>query len=149
MQRKAKRDLGIGIDLLAIDLTALAVFSGAFGLAIGFGLQKTFGNLIAGIILLMDKSIKPGDVIAIDGRRIRARAGEAPKVLLYHKPEGEIVSHDDPAGRASVFDALPRLRSGNVLPDAERQVVKCLGSPLLGGRGCRLWWQRLAGGARV
>ncbi|QZD93398.1 mechanosensitive ion channel [Qipengyuania xiapuensis] len=55
----------MGIDLLGIDLTALAVFSGAFGLAIGFGLQKTFGNLIAGIILLMDKSIKPGDVIAV------------------------------------------------------------------------------------
>ena len=54
----------LGIDLLGIDLTALAVFSGAFGLAIGFGLQKTFGNLIAGIILLMDRSIKPGDVIA-------------------------------------------------------------------------------------
>ena len=51
--------------MLGIDLTALAVFSGAFGLAIGFGLQKTFGNLIAGIILLMDKSIKPGDVIAV------------------------------------------------------------------------------------
>lgn len=55
----------IGIDLLGIDLTALAVFSGAFGLAIGFGLQKTFGNLIAGMILLMDRSIKPGDVIAV------------------------------------------------------------------------------------
>ncbi|MEE9434946.1 MAG: mechanosensitive ion channel domain-containing protein [Sphingorhabdus sp.] len=55
----------IGIDLLGIDLTAFAVFSGAFGLAIGFGLQKTFGNLIAGIILLMDRSIKPGDVIAL------------------------------------------------------------------------------------
>jgi small-conductance mechanosensitive channel len=55
----------VGIDLLGIDLTALAVFSGAFGLAIGFGLQKTFGNLIAGIILLMDKSIKPGDVISV------------------------------------------------------------------------------------
>ncbi|WP_407637608.1 mechanosensitive ion channel family protein [Croceibacterium mercuriale] len=55
----------IGVDLLGIDLTALAVFSGAFGLAIGFGLQKTFGNLIAGIILLMDRSIKPGDVIAV------------------------------------------------------------------------------------
>jgi small-conductance mechanosensitive channel len=54
----------MGIDILGIDLTALAVFSGAFGLAIGFGLQKTFGNLIAGIILLMDRSIKPGDVIA-------------------------------------------------------------------------------------
>ncbi|MHA7819146.1 MAG: mechanosensitive ion channel family protein [Erythrobacter sp.] len=55
----------IGIDLLGIDLTALAVFGGAFGLAIGFGLQKTFGNLIAGIILVLDKSIKPGDVIAV------------------------------------------------------------------------------------
>ncbi len=56
----------VGIDLLGIDLTALAVFSGAFGLAIGFGLQKTFGNLISGIILLMDRSIKPGDVIAVN-----------------------------------------------------------------------------------
>ncbi|MEO5587873.1 MAG: mechanosensitive ion channel domain-containing protein [Novosphingobium sp.] len=56
----------VGVDILGIDLTALAVFSGAFGLAVGFGLQKTFGNLIAGIILLMDRSIKPGDVIAVN-----------------------------------------------------------------------------------
>jgi len=56
----------LGIDILGIDLTALAVFSGALGLAVGFGLQKTFGNLIAGIILLMDRSIKPGDVIAVN-----------------------------------------------------------------------------------
>lgn len=55
----------IGIDFLGISLTALTVFSGAFGLAIGFGLQKTFGNLISGIIMLMDRSIKPGDVIAV------------------------------------------------------------------------------------
>lgn len=55
----------VAIDFLGISLTALTVFSGAFGLAIGFGLQKTFGNLISGIILLMDRSIKPGDVIAV------------------------------------------------------------------------------------
>jgi small-conductance mechanosensitive channel len=55
----------IGIEIIGIDLTAFAVFSGAFGLAVGFGLQKTFGNLIAGIILLMDRSIKPGDVIVV------------------------------------------------------------------------------------
>lgn len=55
----------LGLDILGIDLTALAIFSGAFGLAIGFGMQKTIGNLIAGIILLMDRSIKPGDVIAV------------------------------------------------------------------------------------
>ena len=55
----------VGIDLIGIDVTAFAVFSGALGLAVGFGLQKTFGNLIAGIILLMDRSIKPGDVIVV------------------------------------------------------------------------------------
>ncbi|MBS3929333.1 MAG: mechanosensitive ion channel [Sphingomonadales bacterium] len=55
----------VGIDFLGIKLTALTVFSGAMGLAVGFGLQKTFGNLISGIILLMDRSIKPGDVIAV------------------------------------------------------------------------------------
>jgi small-conductance mechanosensitive channel len=55
----------IGIDMLDVDLTAFAVFSGALGLAVGFGLQKTVGNLIAGIILLMDRSIKPGDVIVV------------------------------------------------------------------------------------
>jgi len=55
----------IGIDMLGIDLTALSFFSGAFGLAVGFGLQKTIGNLFAGIILLMDRSIKPGDIIVV------------------------------------------------------------------------------------
>ena len=55
----------IGIDLVGFDLSTLAVFSGAVGLAVGFGLQKTFGNLIAGIILLMDRSVKPGDVIVV------------------------------------------------------------------------------------
>ena len=70
----------IGIDLLGIDLTALAVFSGAFGLAIGFGLQKTFGNLIAGIILLMDKSIKPGDVIAVSDQAGNSTFGQIQKI---------------------------------------------------------------------
>ena len=55
----------VAVDILGIDLTALTVFSGALGLAVGFGLQKTVGNLIAGIIILMDRSIKPGDVIVV------------------------------------------------------------------------------------
>ncbi|WP_340587064.1 mechanosensitive ion channel family protein [Erythrobacter alti] len=70
----------VGIDTLGIDLTALAVFSGAFGLAIGFGLQKTFGNLIAGIILLMDKSIKPGDVINIADQAGNETFGQIRKI---------------------------------------------------------------------
>jgi small-conductance mechanosensitive channel len=70
----------LAVDLLGIDLTALAVFSGAFGLAIGFGLQKTFGNLIAGIILLMDKSIKPGDVIVIADQAGQSTFGQIRKI---------------------------------------------------------------------
>ena len=54
------------LSSLGIDLTAFAVFSGAIGVGIGFGLQKIFSNLVSGVILLLDKSIKPGDVIAID-----------------------------------------------------------------------------------
>ncbi len=56
----------LGIELLEIDLTALAFFSGGLGIAVGFGMQKTFGNLISGMILLLDRSIKPGDVIVVD-----------------------------------------------------------------------------------
>ena len=55
----------VGLNSVGIDLTAFAVFSGAIGLGIGFGLQKVFSNLISGVILIMDRSVKPGDVIAI------------------------------------------------------------------------------------
>ena len=50
---------------VGIDLTAFAVFSGAIGVGIGFGLQKVVSNLISGVILLLDKSVKPGDVIEV------------------------------------------------------------------------------------
>jgi len=70
----------LGIDLLGIDLTALAFFGGAFGLAIGFGLQKTFGNLISGILLLMDKSIKPGDVISVTDQAGNEGFGQIRKI---------------------------------------------------------------------
>ena len=56
----------MAMRVIGLDLTTLTVFSGAAGLGLGFGLQKVFSNYISGIILLMDRSIKPGDVIAID-----------------------------------------------------------------------------------
>ena len=55
----------IALNSIGIDLTALALLSGAVGLGLGFGLQKVVSNLISGFILLLDKSIKPGDVIEV------------------------------------------------------------------------------------
>ncbi len=55
----------IVLHYLEIDLTVFALFSGALGLGLGFGLQKVFANLVSGFIILADKSIKPGDVIQL------------------------------------------------------------------------------------
>ncbi|WP_120496393.1 mechanosensitive ion channel family protein [Kiloniella sp. EL199] len=56
----------VGLKTVGIDLSAFALFGGALGVGIGFGLQKVISNLVSGIILLMDRSIKPGDVIAVN-----------------------------------------------------------------------------------
>ncbi|MFA6500198.1 MAG: mechanosensitive ion channel domain-containing protein [Desulfurivibrionaceae bacterium] len=55
----------LGLRIVGLDLTGFTIFTGAVGVGIGFGLQKIVSNLISGIILLLDKSIKPGDVITV------------------------------------------------------------------------------------
>lgn len=55
----------VAVEAIGFDFTGLAVLSGAIGLGIGFGLQKVVSNLVSGVIILLDKSIKPGDVISL------------------------------------------------------------------------------------
>jgi small-conductance mechanosensitive channel len=55
----------IALNTIGIDLTALAVFGGALGVGLGFGLQRIASNFISGFILLFDRSIRPGDVISV------------------------------------------------------------------------------------
>jgi small-conductance mechanosensitive channel len=57
--------IAVVLSAVGINLSALAIFSGAAGVGIGFGLQKIVANFISGIILLADKSVKPGDLVTI------------------------------------------------------------------------------------
>lgn len=60
--------------------------------------------------------ILPADQVRINGKPVRRKiASKPPRVLLYHKPAGEIVSHSDPEGRASVFDKLPTMKTAKWL----------------------------------
>ena len=73
--------------------------------------------------------VTPSDVIRFDGRIVRRSAlenNDVPKVLIYHKPAGEIVSKDDPEGRPTVFDHLPR--------DVYKRQTQVASSGCAGGR---------------
>jgi small-conductance mechanosensitive channel len=68
----------VALTSVGVDLTAFTVFSGAVGVGLGFGLQKVVSNFVSGVIILLDKSIKPGDTISLGEtfgwiRELRAR----------------------------------------------------------------------------
>ena len=62
----------------------------------------------------LGQRVGPADRVTLDGRAVSLRFDErAPRVLIYHKPAGELVSTRDPSGRPTVFDNLPRMRGGH------------------------------------
>jgi small-conductance mechanosensitive channel len=84
--------VAVALSAVGINLSALAIFSGAAGVGIGFGLQKIVANFISGIILLADKSVKPGDLVtigdssgrisAMNTRYISVAAGDGREFLI-------------------------------------------------------------------
>lgn len=86
----------------------------------GLGSRRDMEELIAsgrvtvnGAPAVVGQGVTEYDVVRLDSRPLKLPfEAELPQVLIYHKPEGEIVSQDDPEGRASVFDKLPKVKSG-------------------------------------
>ncbi len=86
----------------------------------GFGSRRELEEWIVagrvsvnGVPAHIGQRVGPEDKIRVNGKLAQLRFGlRLPRVLVYHKPEGEIVSKDDPDGRPSVFAKLPRLKSG-------------------------------------
>ena len=86
----------------------------------GHGSRRNIEILIAqghltinGQLAKLGDSVGPGDKVKLDGNLINLRFGEVlPRVMLYHKPTGEIVSRDDPEKRPTVFDKLPKVHGG-------------------------------------
>jgi 23S rRNA pseudouridine2605 synthase len=89
----------------------------------GLGSRREMEELIRagkvkvnGALAQVGMRVQAGDVIRVGRRQVTVRDdSKQPRIILYHKPEGEIVSHDDPQGRPSVFDKLPPMRRGKWL----------------------------------
>jgi small-conductance mechanosensitive channel len=67
----------VALPLAGIDVTTLSIFSGALGVGLGFGLQKIASNYVSGFIVLLDRSLRIGDVVTVDGRRGEVKAIES------------------------------------------------------------------------
>jgi 23S rRNA pseudouridine2605 synthase len=89
----------------------------------GLGSRREMEELIRagkvkvnGAVALVGMRVQAGDLIRVGRRQVTVRDDtKLPRVILYYKPEGEIVSHDDPQGRPSVFEKLPPMRRGKWL----------------------------------
>jgi small-conductance mechanosensitive channel len=135
------------IGSIGIDLSAFAFLGGAIGIGLGFGLQKVVSNFVSGIILLMDNSIKPGDVIQIEGtygwiNNLRARYAS---VITRDGTEHLIPNEDLITQRVinwSFTDNLVRIRAAvgvsyksdphqcmQLVLDAAKSVPRVLASP--------------------
>lgn len=74
----------------------------------------------------LGQRVRPGDVVRVDGRTYRVSAvTRLPRVLLYHKPEGEISTRDDAKGRPTVFERLPRIRGGKWVAIGRLDINSC------------------------
>lgn len=137
----------LALNAVGIDLTALAVFGGALGVGLGFGLQRIASNFISGFIVLFDRSIRPGDVITVDNtfgwvqelhaRYVVVRDREGVERLIPNETliTNEVInwSYTDPNVRVKVpvsisYDDDPE-QAMNLLREAAKASPRVLAEP--------------------
>lgn len=121
--------IAVALSAVGINLSALAIFSGAAGVGIGFGLQKIVANFVSGIILLADKSVKPGDLVtigdssgrisAMNTRYISVAAGDGREFLI---PNEDLITKKVTNWTYTDKDALVKISFGASY-DADPQLV--------------------------
>jgi small-conductance mechanosensitive channel len=137
----------MAVSAVGVDLTSLAVLSGALGVGIGFGLREIFANLVSGVILLLEQSVKPGDVVEVEDVYgevtelnvrycvIRTRDGKeylVPNESLITNPV-VVWTHRDPVVRLKIpvgihYDSDPRLAM-DLMVRAARETGRVLTEP--------------------
>ena len=123
--------VAVALSAVGINLSALAVFSGAVGVGIGIGLQKIVANFISGIILLADKSVKPGDLVTIGDssgrisamktRYISVAAGDGREFLI---PNEDLVTQKVTNWTYTDKNTLVKVNFGTNYDSDPRQVCK-------------------------
>jgi small-conductance mechanosensitive channel len=123
--------IAAALGAVGINLSALAVFSGAVGVGIGIGLQKIVANFVSGIILLADKSVKPGDLVTIGDssgrisamktRYISVAAGDGREFLI---PNEDLVTQKVTNWTYTDKNTLVKVNFGTVYESDPRQVCQ-------------------------
>jgi small-conductance mechanosensitive channel len=119
------------LGAVGINLSALAIFSGAVGVGVGLGLQKIVSNFISGVILLVDKSVKPGDLVsvgdstgrisAMNTRYISIAAGDGRAILI---PNEDLVTQKVVNWTYSDTNALVKVKFGATYDADPRHVCQ-------------------------
>lgn len=114
----------ISLQSIGFDLTLLTVFSGAIGVGVGLGLQKLASNYISGFIILLDRAIRLGDTITVEGKWMGKVTRVAARYVLVHSADGvEVIVPNETLVTTTVlnhshFHAAPQIRIAIKVPVA-------------------------------
>jgi len=120
----------VALPMVGIDLTSLSIFGGALGVGLGFGLQKIAANYVSGFIVLLDHSLRIGDIVTVDNRKGEVRE-IASRYTVIRGAEGlETIVPNEKLISESVSHhtySVPRLSTAiSVVVDAESDAEQAL-----------------------